>query len=101
MDLKQTKQLVSFILSKYEDARNSDMMLYLRVVEFRNERALCMPFCEVLQNLKALNLPPFESVRRARQKLQEKNAEFDADEVIQRYRAENEAEYRDFARGGV
>ena len=101
MDLKQTKQLVSFILSKYEDARNSDMILYLRVCEIRNERALTMPFYEVLQNLKELNLPPFESVRRARQKIQEENAVFDADEIIQKYRAENETEYRDFARGGV
>lgn len=101
MNLKQTKTLVRYILSKYEDARNSDMALYLRVCEIRNEQSLTMPFYEVLQNLKELNLPPFESVRRARQKVQEENAVFDADEIIQRYRAENEAEYRAFARGGV
>ena len=101
MDLKQTKALVRYILSKYEDARNSDMALYLRVCEVRNERALCMPFCEVLQSLKELNLPPFESVRRARQKVQEEDLRLIACDEVAMARAENEAEYRAFARGGV
>lgn len=101
MDLKQTKALVRYILSKYEDARNSDMALYLRVCEVRNERALCMPFCEVLQSLKELNLPPFESVRRARQKVQEEDLRLIACDEVAMARAESEAEYRAFARGGV
>ena len=101
MDLKETKALVRHLLSRFEDTRNNDMLLYLRVCVERNQRALTMPFYEVVMHLKELNLPPFESVRRARQKLQAKYPELAACETVQEYRAENEAEYRDFARGGV
>lgn len=99
--LKTTKALVRSILETKEETRNSDMLLYLEVCKVINPQVLNYTFGSVLLWLDKYNLPPFESVRRARQKIQEENNKFDADEIIQRYRAENEAEYREFARDGV
>ena len=47
-----------------------------------------------------LDIPPFESVRRTRQKLQEKYPEFSASVAVSEARAKNETTYRDFARHG-
>lgn len=97
--LNTTKALVKSILTSKEDTRNSDMLLYLEVAKQINPQVLNNTFGSVLLWLDKYSLPPFESVRRARQKLQAKYPELAACETVQEYRAENEAEYRDFARG--
>ena len=68
--LKNTTKIVKEILQAYPDTRNSDNLLYIKVCEILNSAALNKPFWIVLANLKDWDLPGFETVRRARQKLQ-------------------------------
>lgn len=97
--LQQTSTLVKQILIEDEAARNSDMHLYLKVCQKLNPSALAEPFWTVVSRLKKYNLPPFETVRRARQKIQAKCPELSASDEVEDARAELETEYREFARG--
>lgn len=101
--LKNTKALVKTILEHDQKARNSDSYLYLRILknvsdekgtDFQN-----IPVTEFLQNMDSLGVPPFESVRRSRQKVQEEFPHLAACPEVEVFRAENEQIYRDFARG--
>lgn len=97
--LKNTKELVKSILEQDEKTRSSDMQLYFEVCNRLNPEALDAPFCLVIMNLDKLRLPPFESVRRSRQKVQAECPHLAACPEIQVFRAENEETFREFARG--
>lgn len=97
--LKNTKELVKAILQNDPQTRNSDMLLYLKVCKIKNTTALDLPFAAVITQLDKLNLPPFESVRRSRQKIQEEHPELAACDVVEGFRSENEHAFREFARG--
>ena len=93
-EFKKTRALVKDILEKEPYTRNSDMALYIKVVERLNKNALNKPFWEVLSNLEDLGLPCFETVRRNRQKIQELYPELQANEKVQDFRTEREMEFR-------
>ena len=101
-DLKNTKALVKSILEKDKQCRNSDSFLYLKVLSILGKQkgidieSMSIPY--FLLNLHGTAFPPFESVRRSRQKIQEQCPELAASEIVQEYRAENEANFRKFAR---
>lgn len=104
MKLKNTKALVKSILETDQRARNSDNYLYLRVLN--NISAMNgadyndIPVAEFLLNMDRLGVPPFESVRRSRQKVQEEFPHLAASAEVQGFRVENEKEYRAFAISG-
>lgn len=101
-NLKSTSDLVRRILEKDEQARNSDSHLYMRVIEIVADEwpvsLYGMTVCYFLENMKRLGAPPFESVRRARQKMQAKYPHLAACEKVAEARMENEREYRAFAK---
>lgn len=99
MKLRNTKTLVKAILEQNKDTRSSDMQLYFEVCKRLNPEVLNAPFSAVIMNLDLFHLPPFESVRRSRQKVQAECPHLAACEEVQMYRAEYEEEYRDFAKG--
>lgn len=102
-ELRKTNALVKALLEADERCRNSDSYLYLKVLSVVAERNginlkdVTIPY--FLLNLHGSAFPLFETVRRARQKVQEQNPELSACEIVAEYRAENEAAYRAFARG--
>lgn len=102
-DLKSTKALVQAILERDQKARNSDSYLYLTVLNIIAEKEKInlhnITVIDFLLNLKRSPFPPFESVRRARQKIQEKCPWLCSCETVSEYRAENEEAFREFARG--
>ena len=98
MELQKLCEVVEDILERYEHTRSSDGDLYLKVCSMMNSKALTMPFGEVLLNMKELNIPRFESVRRCRQKLQAKRPELCATDIVEGYRVINERKYRMFAK---
>jgi hypothetical protein len=100
-DIKTTADLVKDVLEHVPNARNSDMLLYVKVCEKVNSEALNEPFWYVLMNLKDYNLPNMETVRRTRQKIQAEYPELAADSTVQGKRLLNEEVFRDFARGHV
>lgn len=97
--LKKVKNIVTSILAENEKARNSDSFLYLKVLQTVDKDLLDMPVGEFLANMSVLNVPPFETIRRTRQKAQAENPSLSACPKVAEYRAANEEVYRQFARG--
>lgn len=102
--LNTIKKLVREILEKDEKARNSDNYLYLMVLQ-NTAMKKQTPFPQdvtleyFLLNMSNWGVPPFESVRRSRQKVQAECPHLCPCEKVSEYRAVNEEEYRAFARG--
>lgn len=104
-DLKNTTALVKAILEQDKQCRNSDSFLYLKVISVIGNRkgidieTMSVPY--FLLNLQGTAFPGFETVRRARQKLQAAYPDLAACEAVEGFRMENEAEFRAYARGEV
>ena len=98
-DLTTLKELVKSILEQVPETRNSDMLLYFTICDRKNPTALELPFGAIITHLDEYDLPPFESVRRARQKAQAECPHLAASDDVELFRAENEEIYREFARG--
>ena len=104
-DLKTTTKLVKAILERDERTRNSDSFLYLKVIETVAERkginlyGISVPM--FLVSMKENGFPPFESVRRTRQKIQEHHPDLAACEKVQDMRMIEETNFRQYARGEV
>lgn len=104
-ELKNTTALVKAILEEDQKARNSDSHLYLKVIEHIADQKgydiwnFKVPY--FLEYMTVYGFPPFESVRRSRQKLQAEYPELSANRKVAEQRAENEEAFRQFAREGV
>lgn len=102
-DLKSTAALVRTLLEHDPRCRNSDGFLYLRVLfayaakNGINLDAMTIP--DFLINHHGNEFPIFESVRRARQKVQQHHPELAACDAVEGFRNEKEAAYLNFARG--
>ena len=102
-NLQQLKAIVYEILKADERTRNSDSLLYLRVLDriAKDTDSLVTPLSMTvayfLQHMQEHGFPPFESVRRARQKTQAECPELKACERVQAMRKDNEVEYFEFA----
>lgn len=103
LNLKGTTAVVEHILRNEPQTRNSDSLLYLRVLQHyakeKNMNIQIVTLPVFLLNMADWGFPPFESVRRARQKLQAKFTELSASEHVAEYRAWNEQTYRVYALG--
>ena len=95
--LYQTKALVKQVLEENKNARNSDNELYIQVCHILNPLAFSVPFAEVISNLELYGLPPFETVRRSRQRIQAECPDLRPCDEVALFRAENETAYREFA----
>lgn len=96
-ELKNVAAVVKFILETEPDTRNNDGLLYVRVCQYFNPSIDMFPFGVVMSNQRSYNLPGAETVRRARQKVQEKYEHLKANKTVKEYRAENEVKYKAFA----
>ena len=95
--LYATKALVKQVLEENEKARNSDNELYMEICRRINPHVFFKPFVEVISNLDIYGLPPFETVRRTRQKLQSERPDLRPCDEVALFRAENETAYKEFA----
>lgn len=96
--LNGVKALVKTILEEDEQTRNSDSFLYFRLLERIDKAILTVPVHDFLLGMGLWGIPPFESVRRARQKVQAECPWLAACDKVKEFRSENEDEYVDFAR---
>ena len=101
-NLNSTKALVRSILERDKMARNSDSYLYFRVIQtIATKHDIDLDKVTVLGflcNMKQYPFPPFETVRRSRQKVQQENPQLSASKKVEEYRAENEETFLEFAR---
>ena len=98
-ELKTTTDIVKDILEHDPAARSNDDYLYYVVCSTLNVDSVNLPFWKVILKRKEYNLPAFESVRRSRQKMQEKHPELAGDSTVEAYRMMNEDVFRESARG--
>lgn len=97
-NIKRTSDLVKAILEEEPKARDSFPYLYYMVCLAKNPKVLGMPFAQVIMNLNSLNLPPFESVIRSRQKLQSAYPELAGSDEVEAQKAVNEAIVKSYAK---
>lgn len=104
--LKNITKLVITLLETDERCRNSDNYLYYCII-----KTLAFEFGIPIENIKVTDFlldvdrsrvfPPFETVRRSRQKVQEHRPDLAARINIQGLRADAEAVYVEYAREGI
>ena len=101
-ELRTTTDLVKAILIDKPDTRNSDNLLYSEVLEHIGQAEGVnigrMAICDVLRNMKHLQLPTIETVGRCRRKLQEKHPELRASVEVSALRSEREGAFIEYAR---
>ena len=101
--LETIKHLVQSILKKDKQARNNDNYLYLRVLQtVAKEKNRPHPHDITAEffflNMSDYGFPPFESVRRTRQKVQAECPWLASCKKVEELRTEQEETYREFAR---
>lgn len=100
-ELKTVSKLVKFCLEQDKQARNSDNVLYLQILEHYSEKRGIdihkMTVPTFLLGMKQHGFPAFETVRRSRQKVQEIYPDLAATETVGRRRTKKEGVYREFA----
>ena len=105
LDLKNTTALVKSLLEQDKQCRNSDSVLYLKVLSAAAKQKGIdlekMTVPHFLLNLHGAGLPGFETVRRTRQKIQQHHPELCACEAVEGFRMDNESAFREYARSEV
>jgi hypothetical protein len=86
-ELKTTTALVETMLEQYKSCRNSNIY------------AMTIP--DFLLHMNEMGFPPFESVRRSRQKIQAEYPELAASEAVTDKRALNESVFKEDATSKV
>ncbi len=105
-ELQDTTAIVQKLLIEKPATRNSDGILYVKVLEYISKQlGMVFPFQQytvesIFASTLTLPVPPFETVRRSRQKLQRQYPELAATERIRRKRADKEAAFRAYAKEG-
>lgn len=99
--MKELTKKVRAILEEYPDARDDDMVLYMRMCRAYNQIASGMPFAHVLANHAELGLYNYESVGRARRKLQETYPELRGSRQATDARCKRWKEMREYAESEV
>lgn len=98
-ELFNVSKIVKQILREDQEARDNDDYLYCKVCERVNAISVNEPFNKVMRNRKDLGFPPFETVRRTRQKLQEEYPELEG--TVKKQRLQNTVAYKGYAKSEV
>lgn len=100
--IRSVSRMVKEALKSSDRARKDDSWLYYLVCKKKlAERQIeidSLSFKDGLLNRFELGLPAFETVRRSRQKMQERFPELAADSETQAIRSDREKAFREFAR---
>lgn len=104
-ELKTTTDIVKEVLKAHEQARNCDDYLYFLVCTIIGKQkgydVENMNLAQFLLNRNEYKLPSYDTVGRARRKLQGKYKELRANDVVEHFRSDNEKVFRRYARGIV
>lgn len=102
-NLKNNRALVKRILEEDKRCRNSDSFLYFKVLEaYSGKHGVDLGGMSVktfLLRQQELGFPPFETVRRNRQLVQQRFPALAADDPIDAFRLANEERVKDYVRG--
>ena len=97
--------MVKHLLETNPQTRNSDHLLYLQVIQheahIKGVNLHVLSVADFLASMNSLGFTGFETVRRARQKIQAQFPKLAASGRVSAARAEKEKNYRAFAGGEV
>lgn len=100
-ELKTITDLVKKLLEEIPECRESDDLLYMNIVNKVAPDALMMPAYLFFIWRKENNIPAFESVRRARQKVQAEYPELAGNDEVKHSRVQLQTVYKAYAQGAV
>ncbi len=105
IEIKTTTDIVKEVLKAHEKARNCDDYLYFLVCSIIGKQngfdAENMTLAHFLLYRKEFKLPSYETVGRARRKIQQCHPELAGKDVVEGHRTANEEIFRRYARGIV
>lgn len=93
--INKTHNIVLNLLQNFPALRDNDDLLYAEVIESRGFGSF--PASELMKKRSTLNLPPYETVRRARAKIQSEHPELRGKNYGKRREAEDI--YLDYVKG--
>ena len=93
--MKNLKEQVEYILYTCQKSRNDDFILINEVYKRYYFNTQIISFDSMINNHKYYKLPSFESITRARRKLQAEKEELTACDLVKIARAKKESEYRE------
>ena len=97
-NIKNTSDIVKFILQTNPQTRNCKDYLVKCVYEHINKDSVNLPFWELMARRNELGLPPYGSVTRCMRKLQRAFPELRPNDEVAGWRAVNEEIVKDYAR---
>lgn len=100
-DLKRIEDIVKKVLTDDEQTREDDALLFIKVCQELNGAVLNHAFGFVLENFSTYGLPKYESVGRARRKLQAACPELRPKREIEKLRSERAIDFMNYARTEV
>jgi len=86
-------KIVTEVLFDYPGTRDDDNLLYIKVIDRIHPGITKKTLEEVMPFLKSYKLPPFESVSRARRKIQELRKDLRGSEKVEDERRQQEFNY--------
>lgn len=97
-NIQKIEERVLNILITYPDARGSDFVLYARYLQEYNPELNGVGLIYALTEAKRLNMPNYETITRARRKVQERIPDLKPPKAAQKKRAASERAFREYAR---
>ena len=98
-NLYKIEDAVAHVLTTNQTAQNNDFILYKEVCRMMNPVFLSFTFSQAMDEAMYMDMPVFESVRRARQKLQHRAPILYGTHIRNRQkRLQKQEAYKEFAR---
>jgi hypothetical protein len=101
-ELQTTTELVKGILEECPEARNSDNVSYIKVLNVYGEQKGInlenMSVVRFFMHIKDMGVPSIETVGRCRRKIVETHPELAGNDTVEGYRTANEETFREYAR---
>lgn len=97
--LQKVEEIVERVLDRLPVTRDDDFLLIYNVYKYLNEETAYMDFRRLMRDHKVLGLPSFESITRARRKIQSENPELGASKKAKEVRKDEERAFKSYALG--
>ena len=99
-DMRKLENIVRHVLEESREARDDDFLLIFKVYKIINESVIYKDFRQVMRDHAEFRLPSFESITRARRKIQKECPELRSSKRSREIRAAEQDAFYDYATKG-
>ena len=92
-NMRKLENIVKYVLEESSEARDDDFLLIFKVYKAINESVIYKDFRQVMRDHVELKLPSFESITRARRKVQKEYPELQSSRKTKEVRSAEEKAY--------